>query len=149
MKVFRALVTAALTGLLLLILSQPAIVSAAPFAPTVLKVTVDKSFWQNYHLPSSGAGNEDIATVYRIKKAEVTLLAGDREFYSHTFTPQESKDQSFTIPHGLTNLKLRLKAYSADDTMWTALLDFKEVSGNRVVLYSAPGPFTLCSPGIK
>ena len=149
MKAFRALLTTTLIGLMLLIGSQSTIVSAAPFDSTVLKISVEKSFWQNYHLPHSETSNEDILTVYRLKKAEVTLLAGEREFYTHTFTPKESKEQSFAIPHGLTNLKLRLKAYSADDTVWTTILDYKDVSANRVVLYSAPGPFTLCLPGIK
>ncbi len=149
MKAFRALLTTTLVGLMLLIWSQSTIVAAAPFDPSVIKISVDKSFWQNYHLPHSETANEDILTVYRIKKAEVTLLAGEREFYTHTFTLKESKEQSFAIPHGLTNLKLRLRAYSADDTVWTTFLDYKEVSSNRVVLYSSPGPLVLCFPGIK
>ncbi len=115
----------------LLALTVPA--AAAPFDPSVVKVSVDDSLWHSYHIgpePQSG----DTITLHRITKAEVTILtAGNREFATHVFTSKDNKPHRFTIPHGITNAKVRLKTWTADDVVWTTSADLKEVSGDLVV----------------
>ncbi|MDT8902093.1 hypothetical protein [Anaeroselena agilis] len=115
----------------LLAFSAPA--AASPFDPSVVKVSVDDSLWNSYHIapePQSG----DTITLHRIIKAEVTILTtGNREFATHVFTPKDDKPHRFTIPHGVTNLKVRLKTWTADDVVWTTLVDLKDIGDNLVV----------------
>lgn len=122
-------------GLMLLgvLLALSALAAAAPFDPSAVKVSVDDSLWNSYHIgpePQSG----DTITLHRITKAEVTILTtGNREFATHVFTPKDNKPHRFTIPHGITNVKVRLKTWTADDVVWTTLADLKEVGDNLVV----------------
>jgi hypothetical protein len=142
MKIIRQALCLLLAGLLLAAAGPAA---AAPFDPSVLRVEVDDSLWQSYHLgpePASG----DTVTLHRIKKAEVAVLAGGREFAVHTFTPQETKPHKFSIPHGVTNLKLRLRTWTADDLVWTKVAELKE-AGDNIVIKAVPAGLTGGTPG--
>lgn len=138
-KVLRLLVLV-LAGLVL-----AGTASAAPFEPTVLKVSVDEAFWTNYHLEPDASG--DSVRALRIKRAEVAILTGTREFAVHVFSPRDAKPYVFTIPHGVPNLKLRLKAWAADDTAWVSVTDLKE-AGDSVTIRSLPASLTVYTPGI-
>lgn len=118
---------------------------AAPFEPSVIKVTVAESLWTNYHLEPEATG--DTVRALKIKRVEVAILTGTREFAVHTFSPKDSKNYAFTIPHGVPNLKIRLQAWAADDTQWTSITDLKE-AGDNVVVRSLPGPLAVYTPGI-
>ncbi len=143
MKNVRQALCLLLTVLLLATAAGPA--AAAPFDPATLRVSVDDSLWRSYHLgpePASG----DTVTLHRVKKVEVTILAGSREFAVHAFTPQEAKPHKFVIPHGVTNLKLRLQTWTADDLVWTQVSDLKEAGGN-IVIKAVPAGLTVYTPG--
>ena len=139
-KVLRGLVLV-LAGLILA--TGP--LAAAPFEPTVLKVSVDETLWSNYHLEPDASG--DSVRALKIKRVEVAILTGVREFAVHAFSPKDAKPYTFTIPHGVPNLKLRLKAWAADDTVWTSVTDLKE-AGDSVTVRSLPGPLNVHTPGI-
>lgn len=118
---------------------------AAPFEPSVIKVTVAESLWTNYHLEPEASG--DSVRALKIKRVEVAILTGTKEFAVHAFSPKDPKSYSFTIPHGVPNLKVRVKAWAADDTQWTSITDLKE-AGDDVVVRSLPGPLAVFTPGI-
>jgi hypothetical protein len=128
----------------LLLATAPA--AAAPFDPSVVKVWVDDSLWQYYHIgpqPVSG----DIIRLYRIKKAEVAILTNNREFAVHEFTPQDSKMHKFTLPHGLPNLRFRLKTWTAvEDQVWTNVVELRDV-GDSITLKAVLSEPTVYSPG--
>lgn len=128
----------------LLAVSVPA--AAAPFDPAVVKVSVDDSLWHSYHIgPELPSG--DTITLHRITKAEVTILTtGNREFDTHVFTPKDNKPHRFTIPHGIPNLKVRLKTWTADDVVWTTSADLKEV-GDNVVVKAVRADQVVYTPG--
>lgn len=150
MKRLSALFLASIMALsFVLVFSGPAPASAAPYDPSELKVSVDPTFWQNYHLPAAGISTEDIVTIYRIKKADVTLYVGDKAWQTYTFTPQESKERTFVVPHGLTNLRLKLKAYTADETTWTYVIDVKSLSWNHATITSSSGTLEVRDPIIR
>jgi len=142
-KKMRLAISLIVLGLLLATVLPAA---AAPFDPAVLKVAVDDSLWQNYHIgpePPSG----DTITLYRVKKAEVTILTtGSREFATHVFTPKDAKPYRFTIPHGVPNIKIRLQTWTADDIVWTTVADLKEV-GDNLVVKAVPSSQAVYSPG--
>ncbi len=144
MKNVRQAICLLLTALLLTAAAGPA--AAAPFDPAVLQIAVDDSLWTSYHLGPEPA-NGDTVTLHRVKKAEVTVLTGSREFAVHTFTPQEAKPHRFTLPHGLTNLKLRLRTWTADDLVWTQTIDLKE-AGDNIVIKAVPAVLTVYKPGL-
>jgi len=141
-KKMRQTICLIILGLLLATL--PA--AAAPYDPTVVKVWVDDSLWQYYHIgPQAVSG--DVIRLYRIKKAEVAILVNNREFAVHTFTPQDSKMHKFSIPHGLTNLRVRLKTWTAaDDQVSTILAQLRDV-GNNITIKAVPSDPTVYSPG--
>lgn len=141
MKRVRQAICLLIVGLLLA--TVPA--AAAPFDPTVVKVWVDDSLWQYYHIgPQAVSG--DIIRLYRIKKAEVAILVNNREFDVHTFTPQDSKMYKFTLPHGLSNLRFRLKTWTADDQVWTNVVELRDV-GDSITIKAVPSEPTVYSPG--
>ena len=128
------------------LLVSPLTSAAAPFDPTTLKVTVDDSLWLKYHTgPEPPDG--DIIKLYRVKKAEVAILSGNREFAAHLFSPQDAKPYTFSIPHGVPNLKIRLKTWTADDNVWTTLYDYKEI-GSSLVVRAVQHPLAVHTPGI-
>lgn len=137
------------TRLLILVLAGLVLLAgqaaAAPFEPTVLKVSVDDSLWTNYFLEPDANG--DTVRALKITRAEVTILSGTREFAAHMFTPKDAKPHTFAIPYGVPNLKVRLKAWAADDTLWTSIIDLKEV-GDSIVVRPRPSPMTVYTPGI-
>lgn len=119
--------------------------AAAPYDPSVVKVWVEDSLWQYYHIgpqPVSG----DIIRLYRVKKAEVTILTNNRDFDTHTFTPQDSKMHKFSIPHGLPNLRVRLRTWTADDQVWTNVVELRDV-GDNITVKAVPSDPTVYSPG--
>lgn len=127
----------------LLLAAVPA--AAAPYDPAVVKVWVDDALWQTYHIgPQAVSG--DVIKLYRIKKAEVAILTGNQEFAVHTFTPQESKMYKFSIPHGLPNLRVRLKTWTADDQVWTRVTELSDV-GDSFTIKAVPSEPTVYSPG--
>jgi hypothetical protein len=135
-------------GLLVLgmLLAVSATAAAAPFDPVIVKVSVDESLWQSYHIgPDLPSG--DTITLHRVKKAEVAILTtGNREFAAHVFTPQDAKPHRFTIPHGVPNVKVRLKTWTADDTVWTTTVDLKDV-GDRLVIKAVRADQVVYTPG--
>jgi hypothetical protein len=133
-----------LLGLLLAVAMPLAV--AAPFDPSVLKVSVDDSLWQRLHIGPEEPLNSDTLKLYRIKKAEVAVFTGDREFAVHTFTPQDAKPYKFLIPHGVPHLKIRLKTWTTDDLVWTRFADQKEL-GNDIVVRAVPAATAVYSPG--
>jgi len=133
-------------ALALLLTALPPPAAAAPFDPTVLKISVDDSLWQRYHIgpePVSG----DIVKLYRIKKAEVVIFSGNREFASHAFTPRDDKPYKIVIPHGVPNIKIHLKTWTADGVSWTTVIDHKD-TGDNLVIRAVPVSLSICSPGI-
>lgn len=143
MNTYRPTVCLLILALLLATLPVPAV--AAPFDPTVLRVTVEESLWLAYHAaPEPPEG--DIVKLYRVKKAEVAILSGSREFAVHTFTPQDGKPHTFTIPHGVPNLKIRLRTWTADDLVWTVTTDYKNAAS--VVVRAVPHPLAVATPGL-
>jgi hypothetical protein len=127
----------------LLLATVPA--AAAPYDPAVVKVWVDDSLWQYYHIgPQAVSG--DVIRLYRIKKAEVALLTGNQEYAVHTFTPQESKMHKFTVPHGIPNLRVRLKTWTADDQVWTNVVELRDV-GDNITIKAVPAEPSVYSPG--
>ena len=135
-------------GLMLLgvLLAVSVPVAAAPFDPAVVKVSVDNSLWHSYHIgpePPSG----DTITLHRITKAEVAILTtGNREFATHVFTSKDNKPHRFTIPHGIPNLKVRLKTWTADDVAWMTSIDLKEI-GDNVVVKAVRSDQAVYTPG--
>jgi hypothetical protein len=131
---------------LALLVAPLAPAGAAPFDPSVLKATVDDSLWLKYHAaPEPPDG--DLVKLYRVKKAEVAILSGSREFAAHTFTAKDNKPHTFSIPHGVPNLKVRLRTWTADDQEWTTLYDYKEIGGSLTVR-AVPNPLAVYTPGI-
>jgi hypothetical protein len=142
MKRFTLLMAMA-AAVLVLATAGPA--AAAPFEPSTIKVTVADSLWANYHLEPEASG--ETVRALKIKRVEVAVLTGTREFAVHSFTPKDPKSHAFTIPHGVPNLKIRLQAWAADDTHWLSITDLKD-AGDNVVVRSLPGPLSVYTPGI-
>ncbi|HWQ62102.1 MAG TPA: hypothetical protein VN521_07305, partial [Negativicutes bacterium] len=140
-KRMRQAICLVILGLLLATL--PAM--AAPYDPAVVKVWVDDSLWQYYHIGPQQLGG-DIIRLYRVKKAEVAILTNNREFDVHTFTPQDSKMYKFAIPHGIPNLRVRLKTWTADDQVWTNVVELRDV-GDNITVKAVPAEPSVYSPG--
>lgn len=139
---FSVLVAVAL-AVLVWAVAAPAM--AAPFEASVIKVSVADSLWTNYHLEPEATG--DTVRALKIKRVEVAILTGVREFSTHLFTAKDAKSYSYTIPHGVPNLKIRVQAWAADDTVWTSITDLKD-AGTNIVVRSLPGPLAVFTPGI-
>lgn len=140
----RPIICLLIAAVLLVSILTPA--AAAPFDPAILKVSVDDSLWLKYHAgPEPPDG--DIIQLYRVKKVEVALLSGSREFAAHLFSPRDAKPYTFSIPHGVPNLKIRLKTWTADDIVWTTIYDYKEI-GSSLVVRAVPHPLAVHTPGI-
>lgn len=139
---FSVLVAIALA---VLVWAAAAPAMAAPFEPSVIKVSVADSLWTNYHLEPEANG--DTVRALKIKRVEVAILTGVREFSTHQFTAKDAKSYSYTIPHGVPNLKIQVQAWAADDTAWTSITDLKD-AGTNIVVRSLPGPLAVFTPGI-
>jgi len=122
-------------------------VQAAPFDPASVKISVEDSIWQQYHISNSSAVSGDVVKIYKLKKIEITLLSGDRVFGTQTFTPEDSKPVKFSLLHGVSNLKVRLKAYAAENVSWTSSFDYKDV-GSNIEIKSLSTSFGVYYPGL-
>lgn len=147
MKYFRLFTILTLLGLAAIAALPPQAAQAAPFDPRIVKVTVDNALWSNYHLDSTLKISGDSVKAYKINKVDVIVLVGNNEFLSHSFTPKDHSNHKFTIPHGLTNVKIRLIAHTAEDGLsWSADFDYK--GNDTLEIKSQPSFLTLHTPGI-
>ena len=122
--------------------------SAASFDSKTVKISVDESLWGKYHMVNSANASGDVEKIYKIKKIEVRLVAGDREFGSYTFTPQDNKPQKFSLLYGVAStLTIRIKATATEDAIWISSYPYKYV-GDDIVIKSLPADITVNYPGI-
>jgi len=132
--------------LLMTLLCLP--VSAASFGPNTITVSIEDSFWQKYHLANPNSVSGDVEKIYKVKKVEIRLLAGEKEFGSHTFTPEDSMPRKFSLLHGIASaLSIRIKASAAEDVIWISTYPYK-YAGNDIVIKATPTAITLNYPGI-
>ena len=131
--------------LMLLVCAVP--VLAAPFDPVSVKISVDDSLWRQYQVGNPTTINGDVVKVYKLKKIEVTLQAGDKVFGTHTFSQEENKPARFSLLPGLSSLKIRLNAIAAEDVSWVSTYDLKDV-GETIEIKALPSPFSIFYPGI-
>ena len=122
-------------------------VAAAPFDPVEVKVSVNESLWRQYQVGNPTTVTGDVVKIYKVKKMEITLQAGDKVFGTHTFTPEETKPAKFSLLPGLSSMKIRLKAYAAEDVTWSSTYELKEV-GDTIEITALASPFSLYYPGI-
>ncbi len=123
-------------------------ISAASFDPTPVTISVDDPIWANYHLADPNAVGKDVEKIYKIKRVEIHLRSGDKEFGSFTFTPEDRKPQKISLLRGVSStLMIRFKASSVENVIWVGSYPFKYV-GDDVVIKSLPTAFTLGYPGI-
>ena len=135
-----------LCSMLLLLLCLP--VSAASFGPNTITISIEDGFWQKYHLANPASVSGDVEKIYKVKKVEVRLLAGEREFGSHTFTPEDSAPRKFSLLHGVASaLSIRIKSSAVEDVIWISTHPYK-YTGNDIVIKAAPTGITLNYPGI-
>ena len=123
-------------------------VSAASFGSNTITVSVEDAFWQKYHIANPNAVGADVEKVYKIKKVEVRLMAGEREFGSHTFTSEDSAPHKFSLLHGVSPaLTIRIKASAVENVIWISSYPYK-YSGDDIVIKAIPTSVTLNYPGI-
>ena len=123
-------------------------VSAASFSPNTITISIEEGFWQKYHLANPNSVNGDVEKIYKVKTVEVRLLAGEREFGSHTFTPEDSAPRKFSMLHGAAAaLSIRIKSSAVDGVIWINTHPYKYV-GNDIMIKAAPTGITLNYPGI-
>ena len=123
-------------------------VSAASFDSKTVKISVDESLWEKYHIVNPTTASNDVEKIYKIKKIEVRLVAGEREFGSFTFTPQNNKPQKTSLLYGVAaTLTIRIRATASEDVLWTSSYPFKNV-GDDIVIKSMPAEILLHYPGI-
>ena len=120
---------------------------AAPFDPVNVKIYVNDSLWQQYQVGNPTTVYGDVVKVYKVKKLEVALQAGDKIFGSHTFTPEKSSPAKFSLLPGLSSMKIKLTAFAADDVSWSSTYDLKEV-GDTIEIKACTSPFAIYYPGI-
>ena len=122
--------------------------AAASFDSKTVKISVDESLWEKYHIVNPTTASGEVEKIYKIKKIEVRLVAGEREFGSFTFTPQNNKPQKTSLLYGVaTTLTIRLRATAGDDVLWTSSYPYKKV-GDDIVIKSMPAEILLHYPGI-
>ena len=120
---------------------------AAPFDPVTVRISVNDSLWQQYHVGNPTTVSGDVVKIYKVKKVEVTLEAGDKVFGTHTFTQEKSSPVKFSLLPGLSSAKVKLKAFAADDISWYSSYDLKEV-GDTIEIRALTSPFAIYYPGI-
>lgn len=122
--------------------------AAASFDSKTVKISVDESLWTKYHIVNPTTASGEVEKIYKIKKIEVRLVAGEREFGSFTFTQQNSKLQKISLLYGVAGtLTIRLRASAGDDVLWTSSYPYKNV-GDDIVIKSMPAEILLHYPGI-
>lgn len=123
-------------------------VLAAAYDPTVIRISMEEGFWDKYHMINSATTGADVEKVYKVKKVEVRLLAGDKEFGNHTFTPEDSKPQKFELLHGAaTALTIRIRATGAENSLWICAYPYK-YAGDDIVIKALPTTITIHYPGL-
>ena len=142
----RAMIFSVLLALQVFLLPLPAL--AAPFDPVVIRVSVDDALWRQYHVGNPTTVNGDVVKIYKLKKVEITLQAGDKVFGSHTFSPEDMKPVKFSLLPGLSSLKISLKAFAAEDVTWSSTYDYKTV-GDTIEIKALASPFSIYYPGIQ
>lgn len=133
--------------LLVLLVLVPVSVNAAPFDPVEVKIYIHDSLWQQYHVGNPTTIYGDVVKVYKVKKLEVSLQAGDKIFGVHTFTPEKSSPAKFSLLPGLSSMKVKLKAFAAEDITWSSSYELKEV-GDNIEIRALASPFAIYYPGI-
>ena len=141
----RCVVIGLLLVLQLFLHSLPA--GASAFDPVTVKVSVDDSLWRQYHVANPTVIFGEVVKIYKVKKIEITLQAGDKVFGTHTFMPEDAKPAKFSLLAGLSSLKIKLKAFAAEDVSWVSTYDLKEV-GDTIEIKALPSQFAIYSPGI-
>jgi len=142
-----------LIRIILLIILQIVLVSvplaASSFAPTNLAIMIEDGFWDKYHIVSPNLTDSDVEKIYKVKKVEVLLRAGEHEFGSHTFTREVSDPYKINLLHGVSSsLTVRIKASAAEkNVLWVSSYPLKYI-GNNIVIKSMPSAITVNYPGI-
>ena len=133
---------------LLQIGSLVAPVGAASFDSKTIKISVDETLWDKYHMLNPATASADVEKIYKIKSIEVRLVAGDREFGSCTFTPQDKQPRKFSLLYGVAaTLTIRLKAMATEDAIWISSYPYK-TTGDEIVIRAVPADVTVNYPGI-
>lgn len=133
---------------LLQIGSVTAPVGAASFDSKTIKISVDETLWEKYHMLNPATASGDVEKIYKIKSIEVRLVAGDREFGSYTFTPQDKQPRKFSLLYGVAStLTIRLKAMATEDAIWISSYPYK-YTGDEIVIRAVPADITVNYPGI-
>lgn len=122
---------------------------ASSFGSTTVTVSVEEGFWDRYHMVNPIKAGADVEKIYKIKKVEVRLMAGEREFGSHTFSPESSSPRKFNLLHGVASaLTVRIKSSAAeDDVIWISSHPFK-YAGKDIVIKAVPSSITINYPGL-
>ena len=142
----RAAVILTLVVLLLFAVLAPA--GAASFDSKTIKISVDETLWEKYHMLNPATASGDVEKIYKIKSIEVRLVAGDREFGSYTFTPQDKQPRKFSLLYGVAaTLTIRLKAMATEDAIWISSYPYK-TTGDEIVIRAVPADVTVNYPGI-
>lgn len=123
-------------------------IAYAAFGSTTVKISVDDAFWDQYHLVNPGSVSGDVEKIYKIKKVEVRLVAGDREFGSYTFTRESNKSQKVELLHGVAAaLTVRIKSTAADNVIWLSSYPLKQ-TGDEIMVKAIPASVNLNYPGL-
>ena len=122
-------------------------VLAAQFDPVEVKIFVNDSLWQQYQVGNPTTVYGDVVKVYKVKKLDVSLQAGDKVFGTHTFTPEKSSPAKFSLLPGLSSMKVKLTAYAAEDISWSSSYDLKQI-GDYIEIKALTSPFAIYYPGI-
>ena len=142
----RLAITALLISLQLLFTSTPVL---AAYGPTTITVSVEEGFWDKYHIVNPASAGGDVEKIYKIKKVEFRLVAGEREFGSHTFTQEAGSPRKFNLLHGVAGaLTVRIKASAAEENViWVSSHPYK-YAGNDILIKAVPSGITVNYPGI-
>ena len=142
----RAAVILTLVVLQLFAVMAPA--GAASFDSKTIKISVDETLWEKYHMLNPATASGDVEKIYKIKSIEVRLVAGDREFGSYTFTPQDKQPRKISVLYGVAStLMIRLKAMATEEAIWISSYPYK-TTGDEIVIRAVPADVTVNYPGI-
>ena len=123
-------------------------VGAASFDSRTIKISVDDTLWDKYHMLNPATASGDVEKIYKIKSIEVRLVAGEREFGSYTFTPQDKSPRKLSLLYGVAStLTIRVKAMATEDAIWISSYPYKD-TGDDIVIRAVPADVTVNYPGI-
>ena len=143
----RFTVLGILLAILMVVGAVPA--NASSFGSTTVTISIEEGFWDRYHMVNPAKAGGDVEKIYKIKKVEVRLMAGEREFGSHTFTQESSNPRKFSLLHGVASaLTVRIKSSAAEDNvLWISSHPFR-YAGKDIVIKAVPASITVNYPGI-